>query len=159
MKWLIYGANGYSGALIACEAQARGLRPILAGRSAAVQALATELGLEARSFALDQPAAVRAGLEGVALVLHCAGPFSATSAPMVAACLAAGSHYLDITGEIDVFEALAARDGEAKARRAPERRRTATKKISAGVAAGAAEAARPAAKGPTGEEIAKLKEG
>lgn len=47
-------------------------------------------------------------------------------------------------------------DGEAKARRAPERRRTATKKISAGVAAGAAEAARPAAKGPTGEEIAKL---
>jgi len=116
MKWLIYGANGYSGALIACEAQARGLRPILAGRSAAVQALATELGLEARNFSLTDPAALRAGLEGVGLVLHCAGPFSATAAPMVAGCLAAGCHYLDITGEIAVFEAIYAQHEQAQAR-------------------------------------------
>jgi short subunit dehydrogenase-like uncharacterized protein len=116
MEWLIYGANGYSGALIACEAQARGLRPILAGRSAAVQALANELGLEARSFSLHDPQAVRTALAGVGLVLHCAGPFSATAAPMVAGCLAAGSHYLDITGEIAVFEAIYARHEEARAR-------------------------------------------
>lgn len=116
MKWMIYGANGYSGALIACEAQARGLRPVLAGRSGAVQALATELGLEARCFALTDPAALRDGLAAIDLVLHCAGPFSATAAPMVAACLAGGCHYLDITGEIAVFEAIYAQHDVARNR-------------------------------------------
>ena len=33
---------------------------------------------------------------------------------MADGCLASGAHYLDITGEIDVFEALFARDAEAK---------------------------------------------
>lgn len=116
MQWLIYGANGYSGALIACAAQTRGLRPVLAGRSSAVLALAAELGLEGRNFRLEDAAAVREGLTGIQLVLHCAGPFSATAAPMVSACLAAGAHYLDITGEIAVFEAIYARDAEARAR-------------------------------------------
>ena len=35
--------------------------------------------------------------------MHCAGPFSATSQPMIEACLKTGTHYLDITGEISVF--------------------------------------------------------
>jgi short subunit dehydrogenase-like uncharacterized protein len=56
-----------------------------------------------RAFSLENPAAVRAGLHGTGLVLHCAGPFSATCAPMLEACLEVGAHYLDITGEIDVF--------------------------------------------------------
>ena len=42
-------------------------------------------------------------------VLHCAGPFSRTAAPMADACLRAHVHYLDITGEIEVFEGMAAR--------------------------------------------------
>src|SRR5262245_53950732 len=46
--------------------------------------------------------------------LHIAGPFSATCRPMADACLRTGTHYLDITSEIDVFDALAARDAEAK---------------------------------------------
>lgn len=106
MQWLLYGANGYTGELIAREAAARGLRPILAGRSAERLApLAQELGLDHRVFALDDARTVERGLEGVRLVLHCAGPFSATAAPMLEACLAAKAHYLDITGEIGVFEA------------------------------------------------------
>lgn len=110
--WLIYGANGYTGELIAREAVRRGLRPILSGRSAEkVEPLARELGLESRVFDLDRPR-----LDGVELVLHCAGPFLRTSRPMVDACLAAGAHYLDITGEIEVFEAVLARDAEAKQR-------------------------------------------
>lgn len=117
MSWLLYGANGYTGELIAHEAVRRGLRPILAGRSAApVAALAARLGLEQRAFALDSPDALRRGLEGVSLVLHCAGPFSVTAAPMLEACLAARAHYLDITGEIAVFElaqSLAARARDA----------------------------------------------
>lgn len=115
MKWLIYGANGYSGALIACEAQARGLRPILAGRSQAVAALAQELGLEVRNFGLQEPEEVQEHLRDVDLVMHCAGPFSATAAPMVEACLAAHCHYLDITGEIAVFERIYAQHERALA--------------------------------------------
>ncbi len=104
MQWLIYGANGYSGELIAREARARGLAPILAGRNAtALQALAGSLGLEHRAFALDEPAALRHALRDCGLVLNCAGPFSATSAPLLEACLEGRVHYLDITGEIDVF--------------------------------------------------------
>ncbi|TWP48863.1 saccharopine dehydrogenase [Lentzea tibetensis] len=112
MTWMLYGANGYTGRLIADLAVRRGHRPILAGRTAAkVAPLAEELGLEHRAFDLSDAAA---GLEGVDVVAHCAGPFSATSAPMVAACLATRTHYIDITGEIDVFETIAAQDGAAR---------------------------------------------
>lgn len=112
-NWMIYGANGYTGELIAREACRRGQRPVLAGRSEAkVAALARELGCEYRVFGLDRPAAAK--LEGIGLVLHCAGPFSATSAPMIEGCLAAGAHYLDITGEISVFEHAHAQDARAR---------------------------------------------
>src|SRR5829696_2843358 len=113
---LIYGSNGYTGRLIVERALERGLRPVLAGRNAAeVQRQADELGLEHRVFSLDDPRAVDAGLVGVGVVMHCAGPFARTSRPMADACLRTRVHYLDITGEIAVFEALAARDAEAKA--------------------------------------------
>jgi short subunit dehydrogenase-like uncharacterized protein len=113
-NYLIYGANGYTGALIAREAWVRGHRPVLAGRNApAVAALARELGLEHRTFGLDDPAAVVPALAGMTAVLNCAGPFARTAAPLAEACLQARVHYLDVTGEIAVFEALAARDPEA----------------------------------------------
>jgi short subunit dehydrogenase-like uncharacterized protein len=114
---MIYGANGYTGDLIAREAVRRGLKPVLAGRTAAkVEALATSLGLQARVFDLANAVMTSRGVEGMRLVLHCAGPFSATAAPMMAACLAMRAHYLDITGEISVFEH--ARTLEATARAA-----------------------------------------
>ncbi|MCH8532447.1 MAG: saccharopine dehydrogenase NADP-binding domain-containing protein [Saccharospirillum sp.] len=104
-NWMIYGAYGYSGELIAREAATRGLKPVLAGRSAdKVKALATELGLEARVVDLSDSKGLEAALADVELVLHCAGPFSATSAPMLEACLNTRTHYFDITGEIDVLE-------------------------------------------------------
>src|SRR5947208_2677297 len=80
MTWLLYGANGYTGALVARLAAARGEHPVLAGRSAGkVGALARELGLESRRFGLDDPGAIRRGLDGVTAVAHCAGPFAATA--------------------------------------------------------------------------------
>jgi short subunit dehydrogenase-like uncharacterized protein len=116
VSWLLYGANGYTGALIAREAVRRGLQPILAGRSRLpLEALARELGLELRVFELDGAAPPVRSLEGVQLVLHCAGPFSATAAPMMAACLAVRAHYLDITGEIAVFERAHSLDAAARA--------------------------------------------
>lgn len=105
MKWMIYGANGYTGELIARAAVSRGLKPVLAGRSRdKVEALARELGLEARVFGLEDEVRLLAQIKGHDLILHCAGPFSATAAPMMEACLRANAHYLDITGEIAVFE-------------------------------------------------------
>jgi len=113
--WLLYGANGYTGELIAREAIQRGLRPILAGRNReSVMALAASLGLESRIFGLDDPKAIEAGLSGCAVALHCAGPFSRTSKPMIEACLHTHTHYLDITGEIAVFEMAATYDAVAK---------------------------------------------
>jgi short subunit dehydrogenase-like uncharacterized protein len=115
--WILYGANGYTGELIAERAAAEGLRPLLAGRNAAkLAALAGRLGLEHKVFDLADPQAVAREIEGAALVLHAAGPFSATSEPMVTACLQARAHYLDITGEIAVFERCKARDAEARDR-------------------------------------------
>ena len=101
---LVYGAYGYTGELIVRAAVDQGLAPVVAGRNAArVEALAAELGLDARPFALDS-GSVADHLEDVSVVLHCAGPFVTTAAPMVTACLATGTHYLDIAGELAVFE-------------------------------------------------------
>lgn len=73
-EYLIYGANGYTGALIAREAARQGHRPILAGRNAeAAAALATELNVPKRAFPVDNSAALAAGITGVRLVLNCAG--------------------------------------------------------------------------------------
>ncbi len=117
MDWMIYGANGYTGQLMVEEAIKRGYRPVLAGRSReTIEPLAQKYGLPARVFALDKHEAVVMGLRGMELVLHCAGPFSKTAAPMVKACLEVGAHYLDITGEIDVFAHCHALDAEAKQR-------------------------------------------
>ncbi|HET6604758.1 MAG TPA: saccharopine dehydrogenase NADP-binding domain-containing protein [Xanthomonadaceae bacterium] len=103
-EWLVYGAYGYTGRLIVAEAVRRGLRPILAGRDVEkLEAMAAEHGLPYRAFVLEEPEAVRNGLNEIGTVLHCAGPFSTTCAPMLEACLAVGAHYLDITGEIGVF--------------------------------------------------------
>ncbi|MDQ8150023.1 MAG: saccharopine dehydrogenase NADP-binding domain-containing protein [Gemmatimonadota bacterium] len=117
MSLLIYGATGYTGRLIVDEALRLGLRPILSGRTAsAVYALAESVGCEARPVALEDAAALDAALDGVTVVLHCAGPFAHTVQAMTAACLRRGVSYLDITGEIAVFERVAALDAQAKAK-------------------------------------------
>lgn len=115
MSYLLYGAYGYTGRLIAHRAVEQGHRPILSGRSPdALRPMAKELGLSHRTVELTEAARLREVLEEVDAVLHCAGPFADTAAPMVAACLDTGTHYLDITGELEVFSALARRSREAR---------------------------------------------
>jgi short subunit dehydrogenase-like uncharacterized protein len=110
-RWMIYGANGYTGRLIVEEAKRRGLEPIVAGRRReAIEPIARAHHLETRIFDVSE---TKANLGGVAAIVLCAGPFTQTSAPVVEACLATGVHYLDITGEISVFEACWARAAEA----------------------------------------------
>ena len=116
-RWLIYGATGYTGRLVVQEAIRRRLAPVLAGRDASRLAdLARPLGLETRVAPLDDPQALARALEGIEVMLNTAGPFSSTAPPVSAACLAARVHYLDVTGEIPVFQALHQLDGAARER-------------------------------------------
>lgn len=103
--FLLYGANGYTAQLIINWANSFGLTPVLAGRNLAkLKPLAEKYNLTYRVADLNNTSALDALLLDVPAVLHCAGPFSQTAAPMQQACLRTGTHYLDITGEIDVFE-------------------------------------------------------
>lgn len=113
-RFLLYGATGYVGRATAALAVERGLRPVLGGRSETVRDLAEELGTDAAVVAVDDAAGLRAALADVPVVLSCAGPFHRTYRQLFEACLATGTHYLDITGEPVVFEAAAAADAEAK---------------------------------------------
>src|SRR5690349_7410581 len=101
--FLLYGATGYTGRLIALLSKEYGLRPLLAGRNKdELQKLAGELNLEYRVTTLENTSALYKILSEVPAVLHAAGPFQFTAKPMMEACLANGKHYLDITGEISV---------------------------------------------------------
>jgi short subunit dehydrogenase-like uncharacterized protein len=112
----IYGATGYTGRLIVEQAVASGLRPVLGGRDRRkLEALADSHGLEARAAELADAPALRAALRGARVVLNAAGPFSATLDPLTEACLAAGAHYLDITGELEVIERAARKHESARA--------------------------------------------
>lgn len=114
-KWMIYGATGYTGGLIAKQALELGARPTIAGRNAEkASAMAAELGLPWAAFSVDDNDAVEAALEDHALVLSVAGPFSATAEAMINACIKTKTHYLDVTGEIAVFELAASMDDRAR---------------------------------------------
>lgn len=114
-KFLIYGATGFVGDAIARLAVKRGLKPILAGRNPEkVMSLSMELGLDYRIFKLDETSALDTALKDVAAVLHCAGPYIHTYKSIIESCLRQGTHYLDITGELPVYEALASCDSQAK---------------------------------------------
>lgn len=116
-QFLIYGATGYTGRLIARAAKERRLQPILAGRNAAkLKDLAEPLGLEYRAVGLDEAERLSGALRDVDMVLNAAGPFSATADNLCEACLRRGIHYLDISGELSAFEQLHARDLEARSR-------------------------------------------
>jgi len=92
---------------------------VLAGRNAdKTRAAADKLDFERRAFALDDPGLLASNLHDIDAVVHCAGPFSATSAAMLDACLSTRTHYFDITGEMDVFENTHSRRIDQAARQA-----------------------------------------
>ena len=114
-NFLIYGSYGYTGQLIVERATKEGMSPILAGRDEKkLRAQADQHNLEFRTFSLDDSAKLDSTLNEVEAVLHCAGPFVLTFRQMAAACLRTKKHYVDISGEIPGFEALAAMNDQAK---------------------------------------------
>jgi short subunit dehydrogenase-like uncharacterized protein len=103
---LIYGSTGFTGRLVARRARDAGLHPVLAGRDAErLRGQAAALGLAWRAVALDARARLAAALSDIAVVINAAGPFAETARPLVEACLDAGCHYLDVSGELPTFEA------------------------------------------------------
>lgn len=112
--FLLYGANGYTGELIARHAKQYDLYPILAGRNKqALTALSAKLNLPYKVFDLGE-AALDEALKDVQVVVHAAGPFQFTARQMIEACLRTGTHYLDINGDITVFEMIKQYDAASK---------------------------------------------
>ena len=112
---LLYGATGYTGALIARAAAGRDLPLVLAGRDGErLQKVGQELGCPARVASLDEGRALRAALADIGVVVNAAGPFASTARPLVEACLETGAHYVDVSGEVDAIDAVAAYDGAAR---------------------------------------------
>ncbi|MBD3212734.1 MAG: NAD(P)H-binding protein [Candidatus Lokiarchaeota archaeon] len=103
--WLLYGAYGYTGKLIIDEALRKGYTPVLAGRNPRkLIPLAEEKQLDYRIFDLLDQAVINDNLNEFESVFNAAGPFEKTSLPIVKGCLETRTNYLDITGEIGVFE-------------------------------------------------------
>lgn len=112
---LLYGANGYTGKLIAKLAATYQLQLILAGRTeASIKPLADELQLPYHIIDLNDNATLQKALAEVKLVLHAAGPYVYTAKQMIEACLQTGTHYIDINGDISVFEMIKQYDATAK---------------------------------------------
>lgn len=112
---MIYGATGFTGRMILDAALARGLRPIVAGRSEEpVRALADRHQLPFRVFPVNDPAALAEALGDVDVLLNAAGPVSATAEPLARACIEHGVHYFDTGCELRILQKLAGLDDAAR---------------------------------------------
>lgn len=115
-KIMIYGANGYTGRLVTEYAVRQGLKPILAGRNPQVICdLALEHKLESRIFGLKDINQVVANLADIDVIIHCAGPFWKTTPQILKACCQTQTNYVDITGELEVFQHVFAKTDELRA--------------------------------------------
>jgi short subunit dehydrogenase-like uncharacterized protein len=111
---VVYGATGFTGRLVVDGLVDAGVEPILCGRNGpALQALGRKLRLRARTAALEDAEALQQVLRGCRVLVNAAGPFGGTAAPLVAACLRAGVHYLDISGEVEALDGVAGKHPEA----------------------------------------------
>jgi len=102
---LIYGAYGYTGTLITDECLKTGIKPKIAGRNVEkIRSLGESRELSWDAFDISEKEKLEDWLQTGDVVIHCAGPFIHTATQMVEACLETNTHYLDITGEYEVFD-------------------------------------------------------
>lgn len=114
-SFLLYGANGYTGELIARYAAQYDLQPILAGRrEEVIKPLAAKLNYPYKIFDVANSNALLTALKEVKVIVNAAGPFQFTAKPIINACLQSGTHYLDVNGDITVFEMIRQLDADAK---------------------------------------------
>jgi short subunit dehydrogenase-like uncharacterized protein len=112
---VLFGATGYTGDLTARALVDRGVRPVLAGRSAErLGRLAAELGgLETRVADVGAPETLSGLVERGDVLVSTVGPFVRMGDPAVEAAIAAGAHYLDSTGEGPFIRGVFERHGAA----------------------------------------------
>lgn len=105
--FLLYGAYGFTGRLIARMASAYQISLLLAGRNAEeVLRMSAQTGFPGIAFDLNDRERLDEALGSCRGVIHAAGPFKDTLKPMVEACIRTGRHYLDINGDIRCFEEI-----------------------------------------------------
>ncbi len=112
---MVYGSYGYTGKLIVRECLQKNLEVVLAGRNEeALKAQSQETGYPFSVVSIEETGKLKELLSAATLVVHCGGPFIYTAEKMAEACLAAKTHYTDITGEIAVLQLLAGLNDRAK---------------------------------------------
>lgn len=111
-KLMIYGAYGYTGELITKEALRLGLTPILSGRNREkLEKISEKYSLETRTFNVYNSEKF---INDIDVIINCAGPFTATTPALVEACISNKTHYIDITGEVEIFKHCHEQDNRAK---------------------------------------------
>ena len=121
---IVYGATGFTGRLVAEYLSQQGVtRWAMAGRSRAkLEEVRDLIGASADTPLVvadaDDPASLKAMAESTQVVLTTVGPYQLYGAPLIAACVAAGTAYVDLCGEpawmrhmIDAHHAEAQRTG------------------------------------------------
>lgn len=115
---LLYGATGFTGKLTALELARRGRRFAVAGRDRAkLESLRSRIEPrpEAIAVAVDDAEGLRRACARASVVLSCAGPFAVFGRPVQDAALAAGTHFIDVTGEQGYMLDTWRRNDEARA--------------------------------------------
>jgi short subunit dehydrogenase-like uncharacterized protein len=114
--WVL-GATGKGGRAIACELNGTDADVVLIGRDHdRLAAVAASLGGQNRTILSTGPAELVAPIaaEKPTVVVNTIGPFGETTAPVARACLAAGSHYVDLANELSPVQALLNMDADAR---------------------------------------------
>jgi short subunit dehydrogenase-like uncharacterized protein len=102
---LVYGCYGYTGRLIVDLAVKQNLPIALGGRDEVkVKEMASKYALSYEVFSTSDIEKLTTSIAKYKVVLNCAGPFFRTAETFFNACIVKGVHYLDITGEYQVFE-------------------------------------------------------
>lgn len=124
---ILFGATGFVGKLVAADLALNApadIRVALAGRTRAkVETVRDEIGASAVSWGVveadsSDEASLRALAERARVVISTVGPYARYGLPLVGACATAGTHYVDLTGEvlfardsIDHYDAAARESG------------------------------------------------
>src|SRR5690242_8203367 len=113
---VVLGATGTTGRLIVGELAARGVSLVLAGRDRDRLAELAPAGARVETVDLRDPESLRAVSGAGRVLVNTVGPYAAQAPAVVAACLSAGTGYVDIGNELPAVHALLDRDAEARER-------------------------------------------
>jgi len=114
--WIL-GATGKGGRAIARELVAGGADVVLVGRDhSRLTTVAESLGGTVRTQMAPglTELVTLIGAEKPALVVNTIGPFGVTTIPLARACMAAGSHYVDVANELEPVRELLDLDADAR---------------------------------------------